>query len=182
MDNAKPKKSRKQRCFGMASRVLRIGAACLLLGALPACAKQLVQIPGAIGPAPAVERSANIGRLVVATEEVKTGSDEDFVTYEPYSVLDSTGRLVKEVGNSSGADVVELSAGRYSIRAETLRRRIIGVEIQIVAGMTTEVHLDGNWKPEPSSSNATLVMGPEGSPIGYRSTEAPTPARSAKAP
>jgi hypothetical protein len=186
MDNVKPTKrwdrvpSSRERNVKSVTALLKVGVASVLAGALLTdCAKQLVQVPGPVGPAPTVQPSADIGRLVVTTEEVKSGSDEDFTSYEPYTVFDSAGHLVKEVSNSSGADVLELGAGQYSIRAETLRRRIIGVEVQIVAGMTTEVHLDGNWKPEPSSPPATLVIGPEGTPIGYRSVETPAPERSA---
>lgn len=163
------------------SVALTIGvAAVLVVALLPACAKQYVHVPQTVGPAPEVLHSPNAGTLVVTTEQYTSG-DEEFPHYEPYAVLDHAGRLVKRVDNASGADAISLEAGRYSLRVQTLRRRVIGIDVQVVAGKTTEVHCEGDWVPNPSVST-TLVKGPEGSPIGYRSVPAASPPPAEQSP
>lgn len=147
-----------------------------MLGVLlvPACQKALVHVAEPVGPTPVVAPSPTLGRLVVATERIPPYPDEDTVMqYEPYTVQDASGRVVKEVSNDSGADVVQLEEGRYSIRAESPRRRVITVDVQIVRGTTTEVHLDGNWTPKAPSPQAAVVLGPDGNPVGYRAASAP---------
>jgi hypothetical protein len=131
-----------------------------------------VHVPQAVGPAPTVRPSTNTGTLVVTTERLTSNLDEEFPSYEPYEVFDSAGHLVKEVDNASGADVVELNAGRYALRVQALRRKIIGVDVQIEAGRVTEVHLDGDWQPDPPGTPQSLVVGPGGFPIGFRGAKA----------
>jgi len=80
--------------------------------------------------------------------------------------LDSAGRLMSEVVNSGGAEIVPLQAGWYVVQAAASSRRMVAVKVQVVAGRTTEVHLDGRWMPQPSNMPATLVFGPDGAPVG----------------
>ncbi len=147
-------------------------ASVLVIGLTAACAAQLVQIPQPVGPVPTVLPSLSTGRLVVYTEEVSSagGEGEDVFTarYEPYTVLDSSQHLVRKVSNLSGEDVVPLQAGQYFVRANASGGRIIAIEVQIVAGRRTEVHLNREWRPE-TSDKQELVFGPDGSPVGYRS-------------
>jgi hypothetical protein len=144
-------------------------ASVLVIGLMAACAAQLVQIPQPVGPAPIVVPSLSTGRLVVYTEEISSAGEDNFsASYEPYTVLDSSQHLVREVSNFSGEDVVPLQAGQYFVRAHASGERIIVIEVQIVAGRATEVHLDGKWRPEASDKQA-LVFGPDDSPVGYRS-------------
>jgi len=146
-------------------------AGVFVIGLMVGCAApRLVRIPQSIGPAPIVLSSLNTGRLVVYTEEIGSGSGDDMINHEPYTVLDSSGRLLKKIDNRWGDEVVSLQAGRYFVRAGASGGGVIAIEVQIVAGRTTEVHLDGKWTPEASSTAATLVFGPDGSPVGYQCT------------
>ena len=141
----------------------------LLATALPtACARQLVQIPQAIGPNPAAASVVSTGRLVVHTEEAPAPYDENQSTvFIPYAVLDSSQQVLLEVDNASGADVVELAPGQYTVRIDATPGRTVTVPVRIVASRTTEAHLDGRWIPEGTDPRM-LIQGPDGSPIGYR--------------
>jgi hypothetical protein len=144
-------------------------AVSLLVTALPtACARQLVQIPQPVGPNPTGASRANTGRLVVHTEETAAPYDENqSTTYRPYSVLDSSQKVVLEVDNASGADIVALPPGQYTVRMDGTLYRTVTVPVRIVVGRTTEAHLDGKWKPETTDPRM-LIQGPDGLPIGYR--------------
>jgi hypothetical protein len=141
----------------------------LLVMTLPtACARQLVQIPQPVGPNPTGASRLSTGRLVVHTEETATPYDENqSTTYRPYAVLDSSQQIVLEVDNASGADVVELPPGHYTVRMDGTQYRTVTVPVRVVVGRTTEAHLDGKWKPEVADPRM-LIQGPDGSPIGYR--------------
>lgn len=140
----------------------------LLATALPAaCARPVVKIPDPIGPNPAAVE-VSTGRLVVHTEETPAPYDENQSTvFSPYSVLDSSQQVVLEVDNSSGADVIALAPGRYTVQTDATLGRSVTVPVRIIAGRTTEAHLDGKWKPE-GTDRRMLIQGPDGSAIGYR--------------
>jgi hypothetical protein len=158
---------------GLAGVAHRARSFALALGflamALPtACARQLVQIPQPVGPNPTGASRANTGHLVVHTEETAAPYDENQSTiHRPYSILDSAQRIVLEVDNSSGADVVTLPPGQYTVRMDGTLYRTVTVPVRIVMGRTTEAHLDGKWKPS-ATNPGMLIEGPDGSPIGYR--------------
>src|SRR6266705_5690213 len=131
--------SSEERIMKPNSLVLRM-AGVLIIGLVAGCsAPRLVPISEPVGPAPIVLPSRDTGRLVVYTEE-DSSTDEDNVSssYKPYKVLDSSGRVLKEVSNDSGEEVVPLRAGRYFVRAEASGWRVIAIEVQIVGGRTTE--------------------------------------------
>jgi len=155
----------------------------LFIGLMAGCATpRLVKIPEPVGPAPIVVPSRDAGRLVVYTEEDSSGGEDNLSSsYKHYKVLDSSGRVLKEVRNDSGEEVVPLSAGRYFVRAEASGWRVIAIEVQIVVGRTTEIHLDGKWRPEVPDKQE-LVFGPDGSPVGYRSAPATAPPGSERNP
>ncbi len=83
--------------------VVRMARA-LIIGLMTGCAAaRLVQIPEPVGPAPIVLPSRDAGSLVVYTEEDSSaGEDNVSSSYKPYKVLDSSGRVLKEVSNDSG--------------------------------------------------------------------------------
>jgi len=165
--------------FVFASRKAGVLAVAVMAGC---AAPRLVQIPQPVGPAPIALPSLGAGRLVVYTEEIPSAGEDNFSpSYNPYKVLDSSGRVLKEVSNHSGEEVVLLPAGRYVVRAEASGWRVIAVEVQIVVGRTTEIHLDSKWRPEASDKQA-LVFGPDGSPVGYRFAPATTPTDSERNP
>lgn len=145
-----------------------------------ACAApHLVQILQPVGPAPIASSSLNTGRLIVYTEGLCADcGDEMSSDHEPYTVLDSSSRLLRTIDNRGGDEVVPLPSGRYLIRAQATGWRIIAAEVHIVAGRTTEVHLDGKWKPAPSNPPPKLVFAPDGSPVGYETDSATAPPES----
>lgn len=158
------------RLQGIARRARPFGLAVgLLAAALPSgCARQLVQIPHPIGPSPAAASVVSAGRLVVHTEEMPAPYDENQSTvFRPYSVLDSSQQVLVEVDNASGADVIALAPGQYTVRIDATPGRTVTVPVRIIAGRTTEAHLDGKWNPEGTDPRM-LIQGPDGSPIGYR--------------
>jgi hypothetical protein len=156
----------------------------LVIGLMAGCAApRLVQIPQPAGPAPFVLSPPSLGRLVVFTEEISPGNDEDVSwSHESYTVLDSSGRLLKRIGNDSGEEVVPLGAGRYFVRAKASGNRVVAIVFQVVAGRTTEVHLEGKWTPEESRASETLVFGLDGSPAGYRCVPETAPSDSGRKP
>jgi hypothetical protein len=110
--------------------------------------------------------------LVVYTE-ASSGSIEDVGTgSSSYTVLDASQHLIKQVANWSGQEVVSLRPGEYSLRVETPGSRVFAVEVRIADKRTTEVHLDGPWRPQ-GADRQVLVFGPDGSPVGYRSESRP---------
>jgi hypothetical protein len=154
--------------IGRGARAL--GLVVSLLGmALPtACARQLVHVPEAIGPNPWAGSPVNKGRLVVYTEEIPAPYDDNQSTiHSPYIVLDSAHQVLLEVDNASGADAVALPPGQYTVRIDARPSRTIAVPVRIVAGRTTEAHLDGNWKPE-GVDQRMLIRGPDGALVGFR--------------
>jgi len=158
-------------------------AGVLIIWLMEGCAApRLVQISEPVGPAPIVLPSWDAGRLVVYTEEDSSGGEDNLSSsYKHYKVLDPSGRVLKEVSNDSGEEVVPLSAGRYFIRAEASGWRVIAIEVQIVVDKTTEIHLDGKWNPEVPDKQE-LVFGPDGSPVGYRFAPATAPEDSERNP
>lgn len=155
---------------GIARRARSLGLAVGLLATVmpTACARQLVQIPQPIGPNPAAAAVVSTGRLVVHTEETSAPYDDNQSTVSiPYAVLDSSQQVLLEVDNASGADVVELAPGPYTVRIDMPPGRTVTVPVRIIAGRTTEAHLDGKWKPEGTDPRL-LIQGPDGSLIGYR--------------
>jgi hypothetical protein len=148
--------------------------ATLLLGLMAGCvAPQITRIPQPVGPTAVVPSATNVGRLVVHTEAMCAGDDVSY-RHQPYTVLDVSGRVLKKITNSSGEESVPVDAGRYLVRAESYVRRVVVVEVQIVNGRTTEVHLDGRWKPE-SSESQSIVFGPDGAPVGYQAAREQVP-------
>lgn len=132
------------------------------------CARQVVQISQPVGPNPSPASVVNTGRLVVSTEEMPAPYDENqSTTHRPYTVLDASKKLVLEVDNFTGADVVALPAGQYTVLVDADQNRSVSVPVRIVAGRTTEAHLDGKWTPAGADRNA-LIKGPDGSMIGFR--------------
>jgi hypothetical protein len=153
---------------GRGARSLGLAFSLLCLGGPTACARQVVHVPEAIGPNPLAAPQVNKGRLVVYTEERPAPYDDNQATiYSPYTVLDSSHQVLLEVDNASGADVVALSPGQYTIRIDASPTRTITVPVRIVARRTTEAHLDGKWKAE-GVDQRILIRGPDGSLVGFR--------------
>jgi hypothetical protein len=149
------------RSFGLATTLLGIALSF-------ACARQVVHVPEAIGPSPLAASPVNKGLLVVYTEERPAPYDDNQSTiYGPYTVLDSSHQVLLEVANASGADVVALVPGLYTIRIDASPSRTIAVPVRIVAGRTTEAHLDGKWRPE-GVDQRMLIRGPDGTLVGFR--------------
>jgi len=143
----------------------------LVIALATGCAEQAVQIPEPVGPDPKGASLANHGRLVVHTEAVAAVYDEDVPSsHRSYSVLDASQRVLMNVDNASGADVVTLFPGQYTVRVEATLGQTVSVPVRIVAGMTTEAHLDGKWDPQ-GADQRLLIHGPDGSLIGYRADQ-----------
>jgi hypothetical protein len=150
------------------ARPFVLAAGLLVAASATACARQVVQIPQAIGPNPSPASVVDTGRLIVYTEERRAPDDENQSSlHRPYLVLDGSQKVALEVDNFTGADVIALPAGHYTVRVDADQRRTVSVPVRIVTGRTTEVHLDGKWRPERANT-AALIQGPDGSLLGFR--------------
>lgn len=143
------------------------GVALLALAMVTGCARQVVRIEEPVGPNPSPASVVSGGRLVVYTQEITTPYDENQSTmHRPYIVFDASQQVALEVDNFTGADVVALPAGQYTVRVDADENRTLSVPIRIATGRTTEAHLDGKWMPE-AADRCDLIRGPDGSLIGF---------------
>jgi len=101
-----------------------------------------------------------------------------------YSIYDANGKFIKRVSNAKGMNdasptQVKLAPGNYLVQAlteeyDTFRHPVV-VPVEIKAGLSTVVHLDGTGNSETSNANAALVKFPNGEVIGWRSTNIENP-------
>jgi len=150
-----------------------------------------------VGPNPAlVAQNSGSGFLQVfsARERVPTDVNaeeffhnndygkNDFLHYPAhtsYAIYTADGHLVRQVRNNGGnlnnanPTTVTLSPGVYEVAAaaEDSEGGTFSVRVPAVveAGLTTKVHLDGNWKPAVSGQkrNGTVCL-PNGNFVGWR--------------
>gem|GEM_PF-1773460 len=160
-----------RRGLGRGAQRLGLAVQALVIALASGCAEQAVQIAEPVGPDPKGASLVNHGRLLVYTEETAAVYDQDLPSvHRSYSVLDASQHVLMNVDNASGAEVVTLSPGQYTVRVEATLGQTVSVPVRIVAGMTTEAHLDGKWAPE-GADQRMLIHGPDGSLIGYRADQ-----------
>ena len=151
----------------------------LLIGVIPllsSCASQRVFL-APVGPNPfqTTVASANTGYLKVFSEReaISEGDTPIFYQHSEYQVYNASGKLVKDVGNTSGhydtaPETVPLPPGRYTVKARAKDYLSVVVPVVIDAGRTTSLHLDDRWQPPKSSPKTEFVFEPGGEPVGWR--------------
>ncbi len=155
--------------MSMLNTIRKLGALFIVLGA--GCASTPVRIADTVGPAP--DLPATEGQLVVHTEVFRRGTpDLAPDTQDPYDILDARGVPLRTVASPDDeAPIITLRAGDYIVRGRGLGRASVEVPVRIVAGKTTEVHLDREGDPRDAHASGA-VFGPDGSFVGPRATPA----------
>lgn len=150
--------------------ILSIGTALALV--IGGCAApQQLSIQPVIGPDPSSPSTAVQGRLAVYTDVEITGSgDGQSSSRRPYSLYDSTGRLLAEIrgGSEIAPDTVTVAAGEYRVLGIGLSGKRIDVRVLVEPGKLTEVYLDRSRKLEASTALNSAVLAPDGSFLGWR--------------
>ncbi len=143
----------------------------------------IVQAP--VGPDPLALKSADSdGTLQVFSameQENNVGFEFPYDQRTDYFVYDSNGNVIRRVYNNNKGHyeptpaAVRLQPGTYRIRS--LAAVGMGewetVPVVIEPGRTTEVHLNGHWKPPADTPDRELVHSPAGFPMGWRTPVAP---------
>jgi hypothetical protein len=158
--------------------------AAVMVALLSGCSTPTV-LRDPVGPDPFVNKTADSeGTLQVfsATEEK---NDVGFETAYPqrtdYSIYSWNGKLIQRVRDNNKGHYdgtprsVRLAPGIYNIRALAAvgMGEWISLPVVIQAGCTTDVHLNGHWKPPADSPDTALVHSPAGFAIGWRATSLP---------
>ena len=98
-----------------------------------------------------------------------------------YSIYTTDGKFLKRIANAKGMNGaeptrVELSPGRYLVEADTEEldtfRHPVLVPVEIKAGLTTAVRLDGGWPAALSAKTSDVVRLPNGEIIGWAANAA----------
>jgi hypothetical protein len=153
------------------------GSAAVLVGcATPA---SITRTP--LGPSPQAERTSDSeGTLEVFTakrQENNVGYEFSYNQRTGYEVYDSRGAKVKTVLNNNekefradAPEPVRLPEGQYTVKALAAvgLGEWVSVPVIVKPGETTEVHLNGQWRPPADAPAKELVQSPGGFPMGWR--------------
>ena len=145
--------------------------AALALVVAGCAAPQHLRVQPVIGPDPSSPSTTVQGRLAVYTDIEITGSgDGQFSSRKPYSLYDSTGRLLGEIrgGSESAPDTVTVTAGEYRVIGIGLSGKRVDVRVLVEPGRLTEVYLDQSRQLKATISPDLVVLAPDGSFLGWR--------------
>jgi hypothetical protein len=135
-----------------------------------------------VGPVPLVASDADSdGILRVYTqkeEENDVGNQFPYYRRTDYKFYDSNGERREIVnGNNIGEYQatprgIRLPPGVYTVKALAAvgLGEVVTIPVVIKAGRTTEVHLNGSWRPPSDTPANQLVETPAGLPMGWRVT------------
>jgi hypothetical protein len=161
------------------SRQFVLGVVALTAGVFVSCTTTPVQL-SAVGPEPPVIHSTfGEGFLVVYsdTEAKRLDKGLPFYVHKSYLIEDRSGKIVRWVPNHLGdmdqaAQRVMLPAGTFQIVAESTGYGRVHVPVVIEAGRSTEVHLDGSWKPRVKPDKApAFVRLPDAEIVGWQALD-----------
>jgi hypothetical protein len=143
-----------------------------------------LQVP--VGPTPMVAKNTDPdGMLKVfsATEqENNVGFEFPYNQRTDYYIYDSNGNEITRVSDNNKGEFeatprpIQLNPGTYRVKALAAvgMGEWITVPVVIESGRTTEVHLNGHWKPPVDTPENQLVHAPAGFPMGWRADVSPT--------
>ena len=135
------------------------------------CASQPVVLTSSVGPAP-INREDSYGKgglqVFTETDTQQVGEGTFYYPHTDYDILIDASQRLKNVPNHRGPmdenpTVVTLPAGKYQVRY-----RGVTVPVNIAAGRTTVVHLDGDWHPPANVSSNEIVYLPNGEAVGWQ--------------
>jgi hypothetical protein len=153
-----------------------------IIAAMPGCATAPMVLNETVGPNPSIAPiGESAGKLQVysATEEEhEVGFQTAYFQRSPYTIYDLNGREIKNVNDNNKSEflplprTVELPPGTYRVKALAAVGfgEPVVVPVVVEAGRTTEVHLNGHWRPPSNVASQDLVLAPAGFPIGWHAT------------
>lgn len=157
----------------------RIIAMAAVAGLLSGCATSTVlRVP--VGPDPA---SASVGSVDGTLKVYSAKEQENNVGFEfpynqrtDYSIYDSNGNVVEHITDNNTGHFeavprgIQLSPGNYNVKALAAVGfgEWVTVPVVIKSGRTTEVHLNGSWRPPTDTPQREIVQSPGGFPMGWR--------------
>jgi hypothetical protein len=158
--------------------------AAAMIAILPGCSSPtLLREP--VGPDPFVSKTADPDgtlRVFTATEEVNDiGFETAYSQRTDYTICDWNGKTIQHVRDNNKGHFeatprsIQLRPGIYNIRALAAigLGEWIMLPVVVEAGRTTDVHLNGHWRPPVDSPETAFVHTPTGRPIGWRATTLP---------
>ena len=158
-------------------------SASLALALLSAGCSTPTALDTPIGPNPQTAKFASAtGTLRVYSAKEKednVGFEQPYEQRTDYSIYDANGKEVKGVLDNNKGEFeavprgVRLEPGTYKIKALAAvgLGEWISVPVVIEAGRTTEVHLNGQWRPPSDTPGNEIVKAPSGFPMGWRASQ-----------
>jgi hypothetical protein len=156
-----------------------------IIAVLSGCSSPTSFLREPVGPNPFVTKTADSNGVLQVFSATKAENDVGFETayYQrtDYTIYDPNGKLIQRVrdnnrGHFDGTPrAIRLPPGMYTIKALAAigLGDWITVPVMIESGRTTDVHLNGHWRPPADSPETALVHSPSGLPIGWRATSLP---------
>jgi hypothetical protein len=138
-----------------------------------------------VGPDPLAAKTADPNgtlRVYSATEvQNNVGFEFPYSQRTDYYIYDVNGMEIHRVtDNNQGhfegiPTAIHLKPGTFRVKALAAvgEGEWITVPVVIESGRTTEVHLNGHWKPPTGTPDSELVKTPAGFPVGWRAPTAP---------
>ena len=151
--------------------LLAVGATWVLLAGCTGSAPLAVVSPRAMS----APRTAGVGELVVYSATFAPTLEEgEYPAHTDYTVATADDRVIEHVTNRTGSfdkrpATVSLASGEYHVRAQYGRGGFVVVPVEIEAGKTTTIDLDGRPMPvgESAGGGADPIQLPGGSVIGW---------------
>jgi len=156
-------------------------AASAIIGLLSGCATSTVlHVP--IGPDPASTSVGTVdGTLTVYSakeQENNVGFEFPYNQRTDYYIYDSSGKEAEHITDNNKGHFeavprgIELSPGKYNVKALAAvgLGEWVTIPVVIESGRTTEVHLNGSWRPPADAPQHDIVQSPGGFPMGWRAS------------
>jgi len=149
-----------------------IGSVAILVAG---CASQPPITTSSVGPAP-LNREDSYGKgelkVFTETESQQVGDSTFYFPHTDYDILNESNKKLQNVPNHLGPmdqnpTLVTLPAGKYQVSY-----RGVTVPVNVAAGRTTVVHLDGDWHPPANVPHDEVVYLPNGEAVGWQGASA----------
>jgi hypothetical protein len=125
---------------------------------------------------PGQDDRTSFGYLKVfsSTQESQWGEGSHYYPHTGYRIYDSTGHVVKWVGNHDGStdetpEKVALAPGFYTIWAQSDKGGYVNVPVVVKMALTTAIHLESDHKSDQKEINpAQAVTTSSGKVVGWK--------------
>jgi hypothetical protein len=160
--------------------LITLGGICTLL--LMGCASQSIPASSitmsSVGPDslwydPAGLHDTGYLKVYSATRTRVIGDGPPYYTHTGYNIYDLSGKPVRYVRNHTGdmdrmPAPVRIASGRYRVVAKSSYCGRVTVPVVIQPGKTTELYLDGSWRPDSKDDTNSIVYLPDGDAVGWK--------------